>query len=349
MDTSPDTTQSHLELASVSHWYGEVCAVDSVSLSVRPGSFFTLLGPSGCGKTTLLRLVSGFLDPDAGSIRIGGVDQAGIPADRRRVGMVFQDYALFPHMTVTANIAYGLRMHRVPRDERADRVHAVMQRLDIEDLRQRYPHELSGGQQQRVAVGRAVVLEPLLLLMDEPLSNLDAKLRVRIRAELKELQQRLGITTVYVTHDQEEALSLSDDIAVLDQGRLQQQSDPVTIYEKPVNPFVAGFVGSANMLRLTGQNGVRRLCMYRPEWLYVAPTGAKADDPNTEIRTGTVTAREYFGPTLRYRVALADDASPVYVDAPSRPRTGQRDTFAPGDNVALYIPTDGGWEIPDRG
>ncbi len=336
---------SHLELTGITKSYGDVRAVDGVSLSVKPGSFFTLLGPSGCGKTTLLRLVAGFLHPDAGSIYLGGQDQAGIPADRRKVGMVFQDYALFPHMTVEANIAYGLKMHRIQKSDRRDRVESIMRRLDIGDLAKRFPHELSGGQQQRVAVGRAVVLEPLLLLMDEPLSNLDAKLRVRIRAELKELQQRLGITTVYVTHDQEEALSLSDDVAVLDSGRLQQQSDPATLYERPANTFVAGFVGHANVILL--EDGTSR--MYRPEWLELSEHTRPDDAAVTEVRGATVTACEYFGPTVRYRATVPEQTHPVYVDAPSRTLGGAAKRFAPGDKVWLHIPRGHGWEIPDHG
>src|SRR5690606_21590749 len=208
----------------------------------------TLLGPSGCGKTTALRLVGGFLEPDAGRVLIGGVDQVGRPPNLRGVGMVFQDYALFPHLSVRANLEYGLRMQRVDRPLREERVARAVALLGLAGLEGRYPHELSGGQQQRVALGRVLVLEPEVLLMDEPLSNLDAKLRLRLRNDLKDLQRRLGITTIYVTHDQEEALSLADQVVVMNAGAVQQVGAPRDVYRGPANRFVAGFVGLANLL-----------------------------------------------------------------------------------------------------
>ena len=248
-----------LELKNISFSFGNTLAVDGVSLTVEEGSFTTLLGPSGCGKTTLLRLISGFLEPQSGEILIDGVNQAGIEVNERKVGMVFQDYALFPHLSVQQNIAYGLKiLGRSKRPSRrlanasrdiGDKVLDIALSLGIEDLLARYPNELSGGQQQRVALARALVLEPKILLMDEPLSSLDTKLRTKVREELKEIQQKLKITTVYVTHDQEEALSLSTKIAVLSKGTLLQEGSPKEIYFEPKNAFVADFVGKANFIK----------------------------------------------------------------------------------------------------
>ncbi len=240
---------AHVQIQQVDKQFGATKAVDSLSLDIAKGSFTTLLGPSGCGKTTTLRMLAGFFDPDAGDIRIGGRSQRGVPPHRRNVSIVFQDYALFPHMTVLQNVSYGLKLRRLPTVERRKRVDRVLDFLGLAALAERHPHELSGGQQQRVALGRSIAMEPEVLLMDEPLSNLDAKLRVRVRAELKEIQRALGITTIYVTHDQDEALGLSDHVAVMSDGRLQQFSDPWTLYHEPANRFVADFVGQANVLR----------------------------------------------------------------------------------------------------
>ncbi|HNQ98711.1 MAG TPA: ABC transporter ATP-binding protein [Trueperaceae bacterium] len=238
----------HVRLIGLRKTFGTAVAVEDFSLDIGRGTFTTLLGPSGSGKTTVLRMLAGFVEPDAGGVLIGGIDQTGRPPNLRGTGMVFQDYALFPHMTVQANVEYGLRMQRIDKRVRRERVQSALELLGLTDLAERFPHELSGGQQQRVALGRVIVLEPQVLLMDEPLSNLDAKLRVRLRAELKELQRQLGITTVYVTHDQEEALSLSDQVVVIDKGRMQQVGAPEDIYRRPANRFVAEFVGQANVL-----------------------------------------------------------------------------------------------------
>ena len=248
---------AQVELRSVSKAFGNTVAVDDLTLHVASGSFTTLLGPSGCGKTTTLRMLAGFFDPDAGEVFIGGVRQNGVPPNRRNVSIVFQDYALFPHMTVLQNVSYGLKLRRLDAAERRRRVERVLEFLGLDELRARHPFELSGGQQQRVALGRSIVMEPDVLLMDEPLSNLDAKLRIRVRAELKEIQRALSITTIYVTHDQDEALSLSDRIAVMNDGRLQQYSEPWELYHAPLNRFVADFVGHANVLhgRVTDAGG----------------------------------------------------------------------------------------------
>ena len=240
--------ETHVVFSKVSKLFGSFRAVDDLSLEVAKGSFTTLLGPSGCGKTTSLRMLAGFYEPDTGDIVVGGRSQRGLPPYRRNVSIVFQDYALFPHMDVLANVSYGLKLQRLSRQDRVKRAGRILEFLGLTALQNRYPHELSGGQQQRVALGRSIVMEPDVLLMDEPLSNLDAKLRIRVRAELKEIQRALGITTIYVTHDQDEALSLSDQVAVMSDGRLQQFGDPWTVYYEPLNRFVADFVGFANFI-----------------------------------------------------------------------------------------------------
>src|SRR5512144_1096185 len=228
--------------------FGAVTAVDAVDLTVADGELFTLLGPSGCGKTTLLRLLAGFYQPDAGEIRFGERVVSGLPAYERKIGMVFQNYALWPHMTVRANVAYGLRLRKLSSTEIETRLAEGLRKVNLVGFEARYPGQLSGGQQQRVALARALVLNPDLLLLDEPLSNLDAKIRVQVRAEIRKLQRALGITTVYVTHDQEEALSLSDRVAVMKDGKVLQVGVPRELYERPRTRFVADFVGTNNLL-----------------------------------------------------------------------------------------------------
>jgi ABC-type Fe3+/spermidine/putrescine transport system ATPase subunit len=219
-----------------------------VDLEIQPGEFFTLVGPSGCGKTTLLRCVAGFCRPDAGEIVCDGQRLDPLPPHKRNLGMVFQNYALFPHLSVWENVAYGLRSRRAPRRAIAERVEHALEQVHLADRAGYFPGTLSGGEQQRVATARALAIEPRLLLMDEPLSNLDAKLRVQMREEIRRVQRSLGITTLYVTHDQEEALALSDRIAVMDRGRLEQIGEPLEIYRAPATPFVAGFIGHTNFL-----------------------------------------------------------------------------------------------------
>jgi spermidine/putrescine transport system ATP-binding protein len=241
-------TPGSVELIGVTKRFGSVLAVDSLDLRVAAGEFLSLLGPSGCGKTTTLRMLAGFEQPDAGSIRLSGVDIAGTPPHRRDVNTVFQHYALFPHMTVAENVAYGLRQKRVPAGEIRERVGGVLEMVGMTEQAARRPKQLSGGQQQRVALARALVNRPALLLLDEPLGALDRKLRQEMQVELKLLQSRLGTTFIYVTHDQEEALSMSDRIAVMLDGRLQQLGTPAEIYDHPATAFVAGFVGLQNFL-----------------------------------------------------------------------------------------------------
>lgn len=249
--------------------------INNFSLQVEKGSFTTLLGPSGCGKTTLLRLISGFLEVKSGIIELNGQNQKGIAPDKRKIGMVFQDYALFPHMNVKQNILYGLKNSKlkISKSECEEKVQNIAKTLSLETLLDRYPNELSGGQQQRVALARALVLNPDVLLMDEPLSSLDTKLREKVRGELKQIQSQLGITTIYVTHDQEEALSLSDKIAVINEGKLLQFGSPRDLYFKPQDSFTADFVGRANFIKIDESDYI-----VRPEWFVL----------NKSKETGTV-------------------------------------------------------------
>ena len=238
---------SNLRIKNLTKRFDEVLAVDNLSLEVANGEFVTLLGPSGCGKTTTLRVIAGFSYPDEGEIFFGDQIMNNISPNKRNTAMCFQSYALFPHMSVWNNISFGLKMQKIPIQEQNRRVLKVMGMLGIENLEKRKPGQLSGGQQQRVALARAIVTEPQVLLFDEPLSNLDAKLRVQVRVEIREMQKRLGITTIYVTHDQDEALAISDRIVVMNQGHIEQIGDPYTIYRKPETSFVAGFIGLANI------------------------------------------------------------------------------------------------------
>ena len=228
--------------------FGPLAVVSEVGLSIQEGELFTLLGPSGCGKTTLLRLIAGFYGPDEGEIRFGDRVVNAVPPHERGIGMVFQNYALWPHMTVAGNVSYGLKLRKVSASDIAARVDGVLEKVKLGGLGERFPGQLSGGQQQRVALARALVLNPQILLLDEPLSNLDAKIRVQVRAEIRKLQKELGITTIYVTHDQEEALTLSDRIAVFNQGRVFQVGPPKALYERPANRFVADFIGVNNLI-----------------------------------------------------------------------------------------------------
>ena len=235
--------------------YGDFTALNGVSLNIKEGEFFTLLGPSGCGKTTLLRMIAGFNSIEGGDFYFGEKRINDVPAHKRDIGMVFQNYAIFPHLTVKENVAYGLKARKVGKQEMETRVAEALELVQISHLADRKPNELSGGQQQRVALARAFVIEPSVLLMDEPLSNLDAKLRVQMRTVIKKLQRRLGITTIYVTHDQEEALAISDRIAVMKDGNIMQIGTPNEIYAKPQNPFVAGFIVTSNFLECEVREG----------------------------------------------------------------------------------------------
>jgi putative spermidine/putrescine transport system ATP-binding protein len=284
-------------LAGLTKHYGEVVAVAGIDLEVEPGEFFTMLGPSGSGKTTTLRMIAGFEDPSAGTIELAGADVSRVPPYDRAVNTVFQDYALFPHMTVGENVAYGLRIASVAKAERARRRDEALEMVRLPGYGDRRPAELSGGQRQRVALARAIVNRPRVLLLDEPLGALDLKLREQMQVELKSIQGEVGITFVYVTHDQDEALTMSDRIAVFNAGRIEQVSPPVELYERPATEFVAGFVGVSNLLERDGSRFT-----IRPEKVQlVGPAGA----PNG-LRTerGRIADVAYAGMVTRYTVAL---------------------------------------------
>ena len=292
-----------LSLKNISYSYKENNApvIKDFSLDVTKGSFTTLLGPSGCGKTTLLRLISGFLVPSSGTIELNGISQKGIEPDKRKIGMVFQDYALFPHMSVKQNILFGLKLKydkasgkKLSKDVQEEKAAKIAENLDLQNLLDRYPNELSGGQQQRVALARALVLDPEILLMDEPLSSLDTKLREKVREELKIIQQKLKITTVYVTHDQEEALSLSDKIAVINDGSLLQYGTPRELYFKPQDNFTADFVGRANFVSLEGETYI-----IRPEWFELNKTEKQG------IVEGKVVSASFLGDRTRFVIAVS--------------------------------------------
>jgi putative spermidine/putrescine transport system ATP-binding protein len=240
---------SSLTLSALSKRFGEVTAIDQVSLDIGDGEFVCLLGPSGCGKSTLLRMVAGFETPSAGEIRIDGTSVVGLPPNRRPTGMVFQSHALWPHMTVQGNIVFGLKLRHLTRAEVRRKVASVLELVGLAGLERRYPGQLSGGQQQRVAIARCIVLEPKILLMDEPFASLDTHLRVRLRDEVHAIQRRLGLTTIFVTHDQEEALTLADKVAVMNAGRIEQVGSPSEIYAHPHTAFVAGFIGTMNLVK----------------------------------------------------------------------------------------------------
>jgi ABC-type Fe3+/spermidine/putrescine transport system ATPase subunit len=341
-----DANQFDVELNSVTKNYGAFRAVDNFSLKVRRGSFTTLLGPSGCGKTTLLRVIAGFFESDGGELIIAGENQRGIPPEKRSTGIVFQDYALFPHMSAAENLAYGLKIRKEKAAAVKEEVRRIAESLGLGDLLDRYPGELSGGQQQRLALGRVIILKPRILLMDEPLSNLDAKLRFRVRGELKDIQRRLGLTTIYVTHDQEEALSLSDYIAVMNAGRLEQAGTPQEVYNFPQTAFAADFTGPANFITLN-----EKQYMIRPEWIELRPEGP-ADSGVVEPEmasvgaelecTGVITGADYYGrftritvqPNAAFRGALKA-AGPLAADI--APREGGR--FKTGDRVRVLVRT----------
>jgi putative spermidine/putrescine transport system ATP-binding protein len=242
---------SYLTLTDVQKRFGDFAAVQDFNLSASRGEFVSFLGPSGCGKTTTLRMIAGFEQPTAGTISIDGRDITRVPPNRRNVGMVFQSYALFPNMNVADNIGFGLKVRKRPADQIRKRVAELLEIVNLPDRGARYPYQLSGGQQQRVALARALAFEPQVLLLDEPLSALDAKIRVALRQEIRQIQRQLGITTVYVTHDQEEALSLSDRVVVMSEGRMEQVGTPFEIYNFPTTAFVASFVGTLNVLKAT--------------------------------------------------------------------------------------------------
>jgi iron(III) transport system ATP-binding protein len=332
-----------VEVQHVDLSYGTNHILKDVSLSVRSGEFFAFLGPSGCGKTTLLRLIAGFNQADRGEVRLGGTDISHLPPWRRDVGMVFQSYALWPHMTVARNVAFGLEERKIARAEIAPKVQSALALVGLEALADRYPSQLSGGQQQRVALARTIAVEPKVLLLDEPLSNLDAKMRVQVRRELRDLQQRLGLTTIFVTHDQEEANSICDRIAVLNDGVVQQVGTPMELYQRPANLFVAGFLGTANILSgRIAENGSQRVfavkdgpalplpsgslatkttkLVFRPQHASINPEGSPG-------LAGTIAHREFLGAIIRYGVSIA--GSEILVESPFASADGLRDVGSP--------------------
>lgn len=318
-----------IELVSVSKSFGAVPVVKDVSLQIPQGEFVSILGPSGCGKTTTLNMIAGFNEPSLGDIRIRGRSQAHVPPERRNLGLVFQNYALFPHMTVAENVGFGLRMKGMRRFEIESGVTSALRSVHLENYGARYPRELSGGQQQRVALARAIAPRPSVLLLDEPLSNLDLKLREAMRLELKELQQQLGMTFVYVTHDQEEAMAMSDRIVVMWQGVIAQEGKPTSIYRHPVSSFVADFIGKSNILAVEGTSeqeatlDVRlcgsaislraklaphrqqgRFCCIRPEDIAVLNRADEAGMSGINRLSGTVRRVVNLGPSLELSVEI---------------------------------------------
>jgi len=302
-------------ISGVRRTFGTVRAVDGVDLEVGEGEFFTLLGPSGCGKTTLLRMIAGFCELDAGEIRFGERRIDRLPAHVRDIGMVFQNYAVFPNLTVAGNVAYGLKARKVAASEIASRVEEALALVQLTGYGGRWPHQLSGGQLQRVAIARALVIRPQVLLFDEPLSNLDARLRVSMRTEIRELQKSLGITAIYVTHDQEEAMSVSDRIALMNAGRLEQVGVPVDIYRHPVSRFAAEFMGTTNLLaaRAFGRSD-GALVSLRPEALRFAADAP----PSWPVLSGSVVRVELLGPIVRLDLRLGDGTilKTAMLDAP---------------------------------
>ena len=291
-----------IEIRNLTKSFGSVRAVDGVDLDIHAGEFLTLLGPSGSGKTTVLRMIAGFETPDSGSVKLNGIDITYLPPYERDVNTVFQDYALFPHMDVISNIEYGLRVKGVAKDERREKALKALEQVRLAGYENRKPNQLSGGQRQRVALARALVNRPSVLLLDEPLGALDLKLRQQMQIELKELQREVGITFIFVTHDQEEALTMSDRIAVFDRGRIQQLDKPSAIYERPTNEFVAGFVGISNLISgaaaqaILGKSGTFTV---RPEKIHIGK-------PQSNMRSadGLIKEVEYLGPSTRFLVQL---------------------------------------------
>ena len=337
LENSRETSQERpsVELEGVTKHFDEVVAVDGVSLDLAPGEFFTLLGPSGCGKTTTLRMVAGFEAPTSGRVLIDGEDMVERPPHRRPTNTVFQSYALFPHLSVEHNVAYGLRRKKVPREEIDRRVEAELDRVGLAAEARRRPNQLSGGQQQRVALARALVNLPKVLLLDEPLGALDLKLRKGLQIELKRIQREVGITFVYVTHDQEEALTMSDRIAVMNEGSIEQIGSPEGVYERPSTPFVAGFIGVSNLLpaETVSANGHGSYASVRPEKLRVEDPGTP-ETPGDPSVDGVVESTLYLGTSTQLVVRVGDDV-PMTVLVPNADESKRRELPGAGTRVRL--------------
>jgi spermidine/putrescine ABC transporter ATP-binding subunit len=351
-----------IEFREVTKRYGGLVANDRLDLSIRPGELLTLLGPSGCGKTTALRCLTGYIRPDSGRILIDGRDITDVPTHQRELGMVFQNFALFPHMTVRDNVDFPLKIRNRPTEERARLVAEALRLVRLDGYEAHYPRQLSGGQQQRVGLARALVYRPKVLLLDEPLSNLDAKLREEMRFEIKELVTRLGITAVYVTHDQAEALALSDRVAIMHRGRLEQLGTPEEIYERPVSRFVAEFIGLSNFLegRVEAVRGremavaVAGLSVLTPTLpdatagqrvlLFVRPNEVELLEaeapPQPNVFPARVEKVTYLGDMMDYRLLLGESV-------PFRVQTDARHRFPPGKTISLRLPRVCCWTVND--
>jgi spermidine/putrescine ABC transporter ATP-binding subunit len=354
-----------LSLRSLTKRYGNVVAVKDLSFEVRRGEFLTLLGPSGCGKTSTLRMIAGFVSPSGGSILVEGADVTGIPPFRREIGIVFQSYALFPHKSVADNVGFGLKMRKVPAAEAHKRVQDALALVRLEALGVRYPSELSGGQQQRVALARALVIRPKLLLLDEPFGALDRALRDHMRSELRMLQQSLDLPTIFVTHDQSEALSMSDRIAVMNEGRLEQIDTPDELYERPATGFVASFLGRSNVIAFVvaardgptvhlkrgrlhastdalpaGATG-RQIVMIRPERIEMR----KKQAGDTSENVGRVQSATYLGATIESVVALDD----LLIEVSSHNRGDVAFRPRQGDEVLLTLAPNAAWPLRSEG
>jgi iron(III) transport system ATP-binding protein len=333
---------------------GEVTAVNDVNLDVRDGELVTLLGPSGCGKTTTLRMIAGFEFPSEGRIMLGGKDVASVPPNKRGISMVFQSYALFPHLSIYENVAYGLRVQRLPQASIKAKTEAVLDLMQLSEMARRYPNQVSGGQQQRIALARAIVIEPRVLLFDEPLSNLDAKLREYMRDELRKLQKRLGITSIYVTHDQAEAMAISDRVVIMDSGRIRQVGTPREIYERPESRFVANFMGKANFVPATfegregeaaqvsvrgsrarlPQPGAARVADGEQALLVVRPEAVRLKK-GAGMLSGRVSRTTYFGGVVNYEVE--SEGLVLLVESYNPQVTG---VFAEGEGVGIDLDLD---------
>jgi putative spermidine/putrescine transport system ATP-binding protein len=346
---------SRVALKNLMKQYDAFVAVREMSLEIGDGEFLALLGPSGCGKTTTLRMIAGFVEASAGRIFFGNEDVTDLPPNKRNTGMVFQGFALFPHMTVWQNIAYGLEMRRVSKAEMQSRVAKVLELVQLTRFAERLPRQLSGGQQQRVALARALVINPHVLLLDEPLSALDAKLRHEVRLQIRQLQQSLGLTTVFVTHDQEEALSLADRLVVMNGGAIEQIGTPADLYERPATPFVADFIGKTNFfkgklngdrfvfeggggsLKVLPRQGKAELLGVRPEKISIVPADRPASArPCENLMTGVVELVSYLGPSTEFRVKVAGDRS-VLVQQSNRDAA---EAVQVGQQVTLSVPPE---------
>ncbi|MXR21285.1 ABC transporter ATP-binding protein [Halobacterium bonnevillei] len=345
-----------LELDNLRKEFGDLVAVDGVSLSIEEGQFVTIVGPSGCGKSTILRSITGLETPSSGEIRLEGTDITELPAYRRNIGLVFQDYALFPHKTVFENVAFGLKMRGAPKAEQRERVEEMLEMVNLEGYQEKYPEECSGGEQQRIAVARAIAFDPDLVLMDEPLSNLDKNLRTSIRSELRRIQDETGVTTVYVTHNQNEALSLGDKLAVMNDGHLEQFDDPETVYRNPQTRFVADFLGRSTEVRGTyhRQNGEAVAELGGGIELQVQPSGSLADGdpaslflrdeklklvdgsaPTENVLEGIIESVDYRGRDINYFIEVPKIGQTVQVSHIADHSTETFHTL--GDAVSVYI------------